>query len=102
MPKLMNRIVFLLLVGCCLFVIPATGHEDNSAAHSGESVEHSSTNESESFGRRKHISIFTVDFSHISTPFIISLWIAIACLAKIGSNHCRTSLKIINDACRIW
>ncbi|KAG8200346.1 hypothetical protein JTE90_028528 [Oedothorax gibbosus] len=33
---------------------------------------------------KKQLHIFVVDFSHVSTPFIISLWIAIAGLAKIG------------------
>ncbi|GIX93281.1 hypothetical protein CDAR_191801 [Caerostris darwini] len=100
----MNRFLFVfLIIVCCLTVFPVLGHDDGS--HSGESLDHFSSNESESSGRKKHISIFTVDFSHISTPFIISLWIAIACLAKIGkcSPLCLTqptqnTLKIVTFA----
>ncbi|XP_067120663.1 Na(+)/H(+) exchanger protein 2-like [Centruroides vittatus] len=40
--------------------------------------------ESSASGNQHRFQVTTVDFPHVSTPFIISLWIVIAGLAKIG------------------
>ena len=57
-------------------------------AETGTEYQDDPEDDSEDIGElpeeRKQLSIFVVDFSHVSTPFIISLWIAIAGLAKIG------------------
>lgn len=57
-----------------------------SATEYPEDAEDDADDEPEEPEKKKQLNIFVVDFSHVSTPFIISLWIAIAGLAKIGED----------------
>lgn len=69
------RMSRLFVISFCLLVL--NGCESEASASSGK--QNSSVPE-----QRKNFSVFVVDFSHVATPFIISLWIGIAGLAKIG------------------
>ena len=49
-----------------------------------EDETHENDSDHESHHKEHRYSVATFDFSHVATPFIISVWILFASLAKIG------------------
>lgn len=77
----MSRNVLLVSILLLMLAVHCTGE---SATEFPEDAEDDADDEAAEPEKKKQLDIFVVDFSHVSTPFIISLWIAIAGLAKIG------------------
>lgn len=75
--------------------LSSSSHESSSASSSSSSSKDGTHSESEGGGHGdKRYQVAAVDFHHVSSPYIISLWIIIAGLAKIGF-HVTPKLHLI-------